>query len=158
LTFSVVSGPQGLSVDASTGLVGWTPVASQVGSANVTLRVSDGLGGTATQSYVVLVHQQPGNQPPLIVSDPVTQYNSPPASNPASGNVDPTGIDLTLTQGQTSDQTVTLHGPLAGGPLTLGSTVIGNLGTPGQQDTYTFTLATGALLDFDSLTNNSNFS
>jgi hypothetical protein len=118
LTFSVVSGPQGLSIDPSTGLVTWTPGGSQVGPANVTIQVSDGLGGTATQSYVVTVQQQPGNHPPLIVSDPVTQFNLPPSSNPAGGSVNPTSIQLTLTAGQTSEQTVTLNGPLPGGTLT----------------------------------------
>lgn len=38
-------------------------------------------------------------------------------------------------------------------PLTLGSTVTETLNTPGQQDTYTFTLAANSLLYFDSLTN-----
>jgi autotransporter-associated beta strand protein len=46
---------------------------------------------------------------------------------PAGGSVNPTGIQLTLTAGQTSDQTVSLQGPLAGGPLTPGNTVAGNL-------------------------------
>src|SRR5205085_8240892 len=57
--------------------------------------------------------------------------------------------------GQTSNQTVSLSG-VSGGPLSLGSTVTGNFGTPGQQDVYTFHLAANALLYFDAITNNSN--
>src|SRR5205807_2338403 len=39
---------------------------------SVTLRVSDGRGGTATQAFVINVTQEPGNHPPVIVSTPVT--------------------------------------------------------------------------------------
>src|SRR5579863_5027070 len=41
--------------------------------------------------------------------------------------------------------------------LTLGSTVTASLNTPSEQDAYTFTLASNALLYFDSLTNDGNF-
>jgi RHS repeat-associated protein len=153
LTFSLTSGPAGMTVNAATGLVSWTPVVSQLGTANVTLTVSDGHGGTATQSYAITVLQDPKDQGPRITSDPVTQYNVPPASNPPSGSVDPNSIQLTLANGQTSNQTVSASG-LSGGPLTLGSLVTGNLGTPGQQDVYTFTLPASALLYFDALSDN----
>ncbi len=72
LTFSVLSGPQGLTVNAGTGAVAWAPAAAQVGPQAVTLQVSDGRGGTATQAFTVLVGQVPGNHPPVIVSTPVT--------------------------------------------------------------------------------------
>ena len=50
----------------------------------------------------------------------MTQYNVPPASNPAAGDVNPDSIQLTLGEGQTSNQTVSLTG-LSGGSLTLGA-------------------------------------
>src|SRR5262249_23167822 len=78
LSFFLTSGPGGMSVSRDTGLVTWTPAASQFGADDVTLTVSDGRGGTATQSYTVNVLQDPKNPPPRIVSDPVTQYNIPP--------------------------------------------------------------------------------
>jgi RHS repeat-associated protein len=156
LTFSLTDGPAGMSVGVGSGLVSWTPTVGELGVANVTLTVADGLGGTATQSYDVNVLQQPGNQPPVITSDPVTQYNVPPASNPPAGDVDPGSINLTLGDGQTSNQTVSASG-LSGGPLTLGSLVTGDFGTPGQQDVYTFSLAANSLLYFDSLTDNADF-
>jgi len=151
LTFSV-TGPTGLSVDASSGLVSWTPTAAQLGIASVTLTVADGHGGTAVQTYSIDVLSAPNNDPPLIVSNPVTVYTIPPAGNPSAGSTNPNGIQLTLANGQTSNQTVSLSG-LGGGALTLNSTVSGNIGTPGQQDNYTFTLTTNALLYFDALTN-----
>jgi RHS repeat-associated protein len=72
LTFSVVSGPQGLHVDGSSGLVTWMPSVGQLGTDSVTLQVDDGRGGAATQAYTIAVAQQPGNQPPLITSSPQT--------------------------------------------------------------------------------------
>src|SRR5207302_2487672 len=48
LTFSVVAGPQGLSVNSASGGVSWTPIQQQVGDQQVILQVSDGRGGTAT--------------------------------------------------------------------------------------------------------------
>ena len=156
LSFSLTAGPAGMSVDASKGLVSWTPAVSQLGAENVTLTVADGRGGIATQSYVVNVQQDSNDSPPMITSDPVAQYNVPPASNSPAGAVNPGSINLTLANGQTSNQTVSLNG-ISGGPLTLGSLVTGNFGTPGQQDVYTFRLAAPSLLYFDSLTNNPGF-
>ncbi len=72
LTFSVMSGPQGLAIGATSGLVTWTPTAGQLGIQNVTLEVDDGHGGTAAQAYAINVQQQQGNEPPVIVSQPVT--------------------------------------------------------------------------------------
>jgi RHS repeat-associated protein len=72
LTFSLTSGPQGMTVDPASGQVQWQPTASQLGVQNVALTVSDSRGGSATQTYSIDVHQQPGNQPPLITSNPLT--------------------------------------------------------------------------------------
>src|SRR5262249_34800543 len=70
VTFSLVSGPVGLTV-ADTGLARWRPTAGQAGSFLVVLQVSDGQGGTATQEYVLQVQQQtapPANNAPVITS------------------------------------------------------------------------------------------
>ena len=64
--------PDGLQIDPQTGLVSWTPTSQQLGPQNVSLTVADGQGGTATQSFTILVQQEPGNHPPVIISQPVT--------------------------------------------------------------------------------------
>jgi hypothetical protein len=46
--------------------------------------------------------------------------------------------------------------PPVGTPLNLGSTVTGTLSTPGEQDSYLFTLPAAGLFDFDALTNNAS--
>jgi RHS repeat-associated protein len=114
LTFSVVSGPTGLTVDPSTGLVDWTPTAAQLGTQAVTLRVADGHGGSADQVYQILVGNEPGNHAPVFVSEPPTQLNLPGPGNPPSGTVDPTSVDLNLGRGDSATTTVSLTVPAGG--------------------------------------------
>ncbi len=108
LTFSVVTGPTGLSIGQHTGTVQWTPTDSQLGVQDVTLQVDDSNGGTATQAYSILVQIQPGDHPPIIVSQPVTQYHLPGVSHPATNNVQPQHIALTLSAGDVATTTVAL--------------------------------------------------
>lgn len=67
LFFSLVSGPSGMTVSA-TGLVQFTPTAT--GSAPVTLRVQDGLGGSATQSFVITINPEDNTPPTITYSSP----------------------------------------------------------------------------------------
>ncbi len=72
LTFALGAGaPAGMTIDAATGVIVWTPAASQLGHAAVTVSVTDGRGGTAAQAFEVCVTAG-ANRPPVIVSDPVT--------------------------------------------------------------------------------------
>jgi len=71
LTFSVAAGPAGLSIDANTGLVKWTPTEAQLGPNPVVLEVGDYHGNSALQPYTIVVGQAPGNLPPRITSTPV---------------------------------------------------------------------------------------
>jgi len=77
LTFSVVVGPEGLTIDPTSGLVQWSPAAAQLGPNSVTLQVADGRGGSAVQSYTIEVGQQAGNLAPYITSKPVTSISLP---------------------------------------------------------------------------------
>jgi hypothetical protein len=67
LTYSLVTAPAGMSIDA-TGLVRWSPAAT--GSYPVTIRVDDGRGGSAEQSYSVVVAATAADRPPVIESAP----------------------------------------------------------------------------------------
>ncbi|MEH2058174.1 MAG: putative Ig domain-containing protein [Nostoc sp.] len=68
LSFSLLSAPQGMTVDANTGIVSWTPTAKQLGTYDVTLAVADARGGTAQQAFKVQTQAQPGNHAPIIIS------------------------------------------------------------------------------------------
>jgi RHS repeat-associated protein len=103
LTFALAGGPQGMTVDPASGLVAWQPAASQLGLQNVTLTVSDGRGGSATQTYTVEVQQQPGNHPPRIISTPVTRHDIIETSQPQITNIvaGTTSPGLATIEGQT---------------------------------------------------------
>jgi hypothetical protein len=72
VTFRLTVAPAGLTVDPQTGVLSWTPTASQVGANNVTLVADDGRGGVATQSFVVQVLPGPANHNPYLVTTPAT--------------------------------------------------------------------------------------
>jgi RHS repeat-associated protein len=55
LSFSIVHAPIGMTIDATSGLVSWTPLNSQVGTNNVNLRVTDPTGLTQDQIFAVTV-------------------------------------------------------------------------------------------------------
>lgn len=62
LSFSLTAAPLGMAINASTGLITWTPV--NAGAVQVMLVVSDGQGAQATQNFTVTVNFAPGLQPP----------------------------------------------------------------------------------------------
>jgi len=53
LSYSIDSGPDGMTIDAAKGKVVWTPASA--GNFNVILNVSDGRGGEAKQEFVINV-------------------------------------------------------------------------------------------------------
>lgn len=71
LVYSLVLAPTGMTIDAASGIIGWVPVAGQLGGHDVTVQVDDGNGGIATQSYRLTV-ESPPNADPTISSQPVT--------------------------------------------------------------------------------------
>jgi len=66
LTFSLVSGPTGMTVDNTTGQLLWTP--AEEGDFAVSIKVSDGLGGEAKQEFSIKVVEAVA--PKLTVQDP----------------------------------------------------------------------------------------
>jgi hypothetical protein len=71
LTYSLTVFPEGMVVDSSTGVISWTPSATQVGSHDVTVEVDDGRYGIDTQSFTIEVAEF-ANNAPVITSAPVT--------------------------------------------------------------------------------------
>lgn len=70
LRFELLSSPDGMTIDARSGIVDWKPKANQTGFHPIRLRVSDMRGGSATQSGTIDVGLF--NRPPVISSSPVT--------------------------------------------------------------------------------------
>ncbi|NEQ42484.1 MAG: tandem-95 repeat protein [Leptolyngbya sp. SIOISBB] len=71
LSYSLLSGPEGLSIDGATGELVWNPAATDVGTQQLTIQVEDGLGGVDTQTYTLTVKAEVSNRPPVIVTPPV---------------------------------------------------------------------------------------
>ncbi len=70
LTYALTTAPAGMILDATTGLLQWTPTAAQLGAHTITVTVQDAGGLTASQSFTLTV--MPPNHPPVIGSTPVT--------------------------------------------------------------------------------------
>jgi hypothetical protein len=70
LAYSLDVSPSGMTIGADTGLVQWTPTASQIGNHTVTVRVEDPTLLFDTQTFALEVLSA-GN-PPEITSSPVT--------------------------------------------------------------------------------------
>ena len=70
LQFALPVASVGMTIDAATGVVTWTPNTNQAGPATVVIRVSDALGNFSTQSYAILVTAGAANSAPTIVSTP----------------------------------------------------------------------------------------
>jgi RHS repeat-associated protein len=70
LTFSLVNNPPaGMTIDAKTGKVQWTP--TQLGGQAIDILVTDGQGGVNLHSYQLLVLETAPNQLPAIATQPV---------------------------------------------------------------------------------------
>ena len=117
LTFSVVSGPAGLTIDPSSGSVLWTPTAAQVGLDPVVLSVADDHGHSTLQAYSILVAPTRDSHPPVIVSTPQTTFNLPGPSGTASGTVSPGQIALALAGGATATRSISVTLPRATGAI-----------------------------------------
>ncbi|AFZ10863.1 Ig family protein (plasmid) [Oscillatoria nigro-viridis PCC 7112] len=97
LTFSLVSPPNGMTINPKTGLIQWTPSLSQVGVQNVGVLVSDSSGATASQQYALTISQTAINLPPAITSTPV--FTASPG-RPYTYQVQATDADGTISQYQ----------------------------------------------------------
>ncbi|WP_363319763.1 putative Ig domain-containing protein [Microcoleus sp. PH2017_02_FOX_O_A] len=86
LTYTLINPPSGMAfaTPASTpagmtfqeGLISWTPGVSQQGTYPITIRVSDGLGGLATQTFNLIADNIANNRPPSIDSTPAEQITN----------------------------------------------------------------------------------
>jgi len=111
LTYSLVLGPAGMSVNPSTGLMAWSPGNNDLGSHDVVLRISDGRGGVAEQHYLLSVISTPANRPPMFVSTPITvaqvATNSPSytyAANATDSDCNALTYSLLVAPDQHDDQ------------------------------------------------------
>jgi len=92
LTYSLTTSPSWLSINSNTGVItGTAPEVSSDTDYSVTVQVSDGNGGFATQTYTLTVKNVvTGNNDPIITTTPITQVYE---NQDYSYNVDATDAD-----------------------------------------------------------------
>jgi len=69
LEYVLISGPEGVSLDSTSGLLAWTPSSTQEGTQSVNLRVRDVQGLSSDQTFDITVTA--ADTPPEITSTPV---------------------------------------------------------------------------------------
>ena len=70
LTYSLTNSPANMVVDATNGVIQWTPTVSQRGTNTVTVQAGDPQGAVAAQTYQVVVSDTAENHYPVITSTP----------------------------------------------------------------------------------------
>jgi hypothetical protein len=75
LTFGLDISPYGMTINASTGLVLWTPNSKQIGYYNVSINVSDG-PHNIKQKFQVQVLAEPNTPPQLLSYPPILNYSA----------------------------------------------------------------------------------
>ena len=110
LTYALATQPDGMTIDAASGLIEWTPTPSQAGDHGVQVRVTDSGGLAATQDYVITVAEAPpANEAPEVDAGADQSITLPINSVALNGTVtddglpdDPPPAAVTLTWTQDS--------------------------------------------------------
>jgi len=89
--------PSGMTIGATTGLIGWTPGVADLGVHEVSVKATDGKGGWAIQSYALTVSQAGGNTSPRFISAPVTAAQADAAYSYPAKAVDDDGDSITYS-------------------------------------------------------------
>lgn len=157
LSYALKVAPEGMTINAQTGVITWANTATSVGNQSVVIEVSDGRGGKTAQVYTLSVLQFPSNRPPQFTSTPTVdayvnqdyQYDAE-AQDPDQDNP----LTYSLISGPDGMTIDPLTGKIQWKPpaaLVLGDTVLGTINAAGQIDEFTFTGAPGQHLYIDPL-------
>ncbi|WP_367427441.1 Ig domain-containing protein [Snodgrassella alvi] len=110
LTYSLLAGPVGMTIDSQTGLITWKP--DTIGFYEVNIQVIDGNGGKATQSYNIEVIDD--NLPPQITNQIPTRIPSGKYFSHQVEAVDPEGQKISYSlASQASGMTMNTNGSIS---------------------------------------------
>jgi hypothetical protein len=87
-TYALTAAPAGMTINSATGLITWTPTATQLGSYTVTVQASN-FAGQTSQTYTVTVRQ---SAPTVPTNLHVTAISGTSISLAWNASSDPTGI------------------------------------------------------------------
>ena len=154
LSYELLAGPTGLTLDGETGELVWEADAVSLGNHVVRIRVSDGQSGVTDGSYTLRATDLPPNRPPIFTSTPIVDaFIDQPYIYDAEA-IDPDNDDLTYSvvrgpEGLTVDPDSGLVEWTPPQTFTLGDTVFGQINTPGARDIFTFDGSAGQRVYLD---------
>ncbi|MGJ0428053.1 PKD domain-containing protein [Methylobacter sp.] len=117
LTYSLTVYPTGMTIDAQSGQINWTPAANQAGTQSINVAVADAKGGSGSQSYTVTV------APAGLATVPDLINLSRNAAETAIANAKLTVGALDFIHNADSSGNVIAQSPNAGASATEGSAV-----------------------------------
>ena len=94
IAFDLSDSPGGMIFDEVSGQLLWAPTADQIGSNSVTITVSDGRGGSASQSFLVDVSSARDNSPPVIFSQAPATLEASQIYSYVPSSIDPDGDSI----------------------------------------------------------------
>jgi MYXO-CTERM domain-containing protein len=118
LTWSLIDGPEGATIDSETGAVSWTPTYEQSldGSADFSIAVDDGDGGSDQLDWTVTVFFADTDEDGLADEWEIDNGFDP--EDPSDGNLDPDGDGRSnLLEFQTNTDPNVYNGPGAPEPV-----------------------------------------
>ena len=134
LVFSLVGvPPSGASINQNTGAFTWTPTELQDGSHSVTVRVSDGNGGTDSETVTVMVGEV--NQPPILDS-----IGSQDVNRPGTLAFNATATDGDVIAGNSDSLAFSMTGAPAGASMDSATGMFSWTPAAGQAGTHTITV------------------
>jgi RHS repeat-associated protein len=119
LTFSLITAPAGMSINAASGLIQWTPDAGQIGSHPVTVRVQDQGGLFAPQSFLLVVVAAPV---PVTVPDVVGQEQAAAQSAISAASLSVGTVTVAASDTVAAGRVISQN-PAAGSVVNSGSAV-----------------------------------
>lgn len=117
LSYALTALPAGMSINSQTGIINWTPTASQVGSQAITVNVTDGKGGSDSQSFTISVSLADQTTVPILVDQ--SRSSAEAAIQQAKLNLGA----LTFQHNNKAEGSVISQTPIAGSGVKIGTAV-----------------------------------
>jgi ribosomal protein S16 len=145
MTYQLLEGPDGMTIDPQSGLVSWIPASGQGPTENVKIKLTDTAGNSAEKEYVINVVPLEDLAPEITVLNGSTIVFSGNTTAINLGSVlrNATGSSITLTIRNDGGQTLDLTTPFVSTDhFTVSNPVDSSLAS-GESTTFTVTLKTG---------------
>ena len=91
VTYILDQAPTGMTINAATGLIAWTPGKNQAGPNDIAVRVEDALGVSGTQFFQIIVAPRPNTAPVANPGGPYSGLTGQVITFNGSGSTDPEG-------------------------------------------------------------------